>query len=143
VRVPALVRRGSLLRDRRGQSLTEFALTAPILLLLILAIIDFGRAWQTYQIITDAARLGTRTAVVDNGATEQDVRDAIDRHLVAASLPLAARTVTITGFGAPRPDLTTIRISYSYRLGLIGAFIAWTTGQETITLETEITMQNE
>jgi hypothetical protein len=108
-----------------------------------MGVIDFGRAWQTYQMISDAARLGTRLAVVDNGATEQDVRDAIDRHLVSGSLPLTNRVVTITGFGSPRPEPTTIRIAYTYRLGLTGALLAWTTGQETITLTAEVVMQNE
>lgn len=130
-------------RNDRGQSLTEFALTAPLLMLLILGLVDFGRAWNAYQALTDAARLGARVAVVDNGASEQDVRNAIDRALTASSLRLENRVVTITGFGSGRPNPTTIRITFDYRLGLVGALLALTTGEKTITLTTEVVMQNE
>jgi hypothetical protein len=42
----------------RGQSLIEFALLAPILLLLILGAMDFGRLFYTKIVITNAAREG-------------------------------------------------------------------------------------
>jgi len=42
----------------RGQSLVEFALVLPLLLMLILGAIDFGRLFYTKIIITNAAREG-------------------------------------------------------------------------------------
>ena len=62
---------------RAGQALVEFALVAPILLLLLLGIVDFARAWNVYEVLTDAAREGAREAVVDNGRTEAEVRQII------------------------------------------------------------------
>ena len=59
---------------RRGQALVEFALVVPILLLLLLGIVDFARAWNVYEVLTDAAREGAREAVVDNGKDEAAVR---------------------------------------------------------------------
>ena len=47
-------------RDGRGQALVELALILPILLMLLLGIFEFGRAWNTKQVITDAAREGAR-----------------------------------------------------------------------------------
>lgn len=56
-------RRGQ--RDRsRGQSLAEFALVAPILLLIVLLAIDFGRLFFAYVAITNAARVGANYAAV-------------------------------------------------------------------------------
>ena len=55
-------------RPDRGQALVEFALVAPIQLLLIFAVADMARAWNVYQVITDAAREGARTAVIDDPA---------------------------------------------------------------------------
>lgn len=48
----------------RGQALVEFALVAPIFFLLIFAIIDFGRYVYYVQVVNNAAREGTRYAIV-------------------------------------------------------------------------------
>ncbi len=49
---------------RRGQALVEFALVAPIFFLLLFAIIDFGRYVYYVEILNNAAREGTRYAIV-------------------------------------------------------------------------------
>ena len=51
-------------RTRRGQALVEFALILPILMILLMGIIEFGRAWNVKQVLTDASREGARLAVV-------------------------------------------------------------------------------
>lgn len=48
----------------RGSGLVEFAFVAPIFLLLVFAIVDFGRALYTYDLVSNDARLGTRYAMV-------------------------------------------------------------------------------
>lgn len=55
------------LRQRRagGQGLVEFALIAPILLLILLAIFDVGRGVFAYTAVTNAAREGARLAIVN------------------------------------------------------------------------------
>ena len=50
-------------RSKRGQSMVEFAVLAPIFFLLLLGTIDLGRAVYTYNTISDAAREAARTAV--------------------------------------------------------------------------------
>ena len=50
-------------RGRKGQALAEFALILPVLFLLIAGIIEFGRAWNIKQAVTDAAREGARYTV--------------------------------------------------------------------------------
>jgi hypothetical protein len=58
-------------RDRtRGQSLVEFALVLPILLILLLGILDFGRAIYAFNSVSNGARSGARVAIVN-----QDVDD--------------------------------------------------------------------
>jgi hypothetical protein len=51
-------------RRQRGQALTEFALVAPMFLLLLLATIEFGRAVYYVQMLDNAAREGARYAIV-------------------------------------------------------------------------------
>jgi Flp pilus assembly protein TadG len=49
----------------RGQALVEFALVIPIFLLVLVAIFDLGRAVFAYNTLTNAAREGARTAIVN------------------------------------------------------------------------------
>ncbi|MCT1433984.1 pilus assembly protein, partial [Dietzia maris] len=46
-------------RDR-GAAAVEFALVLPILLLLVLGILEFGRAYHVQTILSNAARDGVR-----------------------------------------------------------------------------------
>jgi hypothetical protein len=56
---------GTQTRDRRrGQALVEVALVLPIFLLVLYSIIEFGRYIYTVQVLNDAAREGTRYAIV-------------------------------------------------------------------------------
>ncbi|HET9178220.1 MAG TPA: TadE/TadG family type IV pilus assembly protein [Terriglobia bacterium] len=51
-------------KEDSGAELFEAALVLPILLTLLLGIVTFGRAWNTYQTITRAAREGAKAAVL-------------------------------------------------------------------------------
>jgi Flp pilus assembly protein TadG len=51
-------------RDSRGQSLIEFALILPMMLVVMFMITEFGRALYTYNVLATAARAGARAAVV-------------------------------------------------------------------------------
>lgn len=52
------------LQNNRGQSVVEFALVLPIILLLLGGMIDFGRVFHEYLVVTAAAREGARSAAV-------------------------------------------------------------------------------
>lgn len=47
-------------RNRRGQTLTEFALTLPIVLLLMFGIIEFARIFQAWVTLQNSARVAVR-----------------------------------------------------------------------------------
>ena len=56
-------------RPRRsdGQAMVEFALLAFVLVLLIFALFDVGRAIYAYNALSNAAREGARIAIIDQG----------------------------------------------------------------------------
>lgn len=56
--------RGAAARTR-GQSLVEFALLLPLLLLILFGVIDFGRSIFQYSTLSEGARQAGRLAVVD------------------------------------------------------------------------------
>ena len=60
---------GTTRRRTRGQALVEFALVAPLFFLLLFSLIDFGRFVYYLQILNNAAREGTRYAIVHGSAS--------------------------------------------------------------------------
>jgi Flp pilus assembly protein TadG len=63
--------RGAQDTHRLGQAMVEFALVAPMFLLLLFSIIDFGRAVYYIQALNNAAREGARYAIVHGGNSLQ------------------------------------------------------------------------
>ena len=59
---------GRLHRERRGQSLVEFSLILPVLLIMVFGIIEFGMGIRSYISLTNATREGARFAAVGNPA---------------------------------------------------------------------------
>jgi hypothetical protein len=53
---------------RRGQSLVEFALVLPLFLVMLMAVVDVGRAIWAQNSLASAAREGARFAIVHGGS---------------------------------------------------------------------------
>ena len=79
-----------LLKNKKGQSLIEFALVLPILLLVLFAIVEFGLAILTANILHTASREGARVgAVSDSLSAVTRVQEILD----AANINNASITV--------------------------------------------------
>jgi hypothetical protein len=74
--------------SERSQSMVEFALIAPILILLLFGVIDFGRLIYTYATLNQAVNEGARTAIRDSAVlpSNADVQTAVRQHAVDVSL---------------------------------------------------------
>jgi Flp pilus assembly protein TadG len=71
--------------EERGAVLLEMAITLPLLLLVSVAIFEFGRAYQTWQVLTNAAREGARMAVLP-GSDSDLIEDRVKDYLEAGQL---------------------------------------------------------
>ena len=76
------------LNGERGAALLEAAITIPMILLISVAIFEFGRAFQTWQVLTNAAREGARIAVIA-GTTDAQVNTRVRDYLAGGGLTLA------------------------------------------------------
>src|SRR5579862_2811218 len=56
---------------RRGQALVEFAMTSIIVLMLLFAVVEFGRIVMVYTTVADAARIGARYAITNSSVPGQ------------------------------------------------------------------------
>lgn len=127
-----------------GQALVEFALVVPILLLLIVGLAEFSRAWNAKQVLTDAAREALRSSVVANPSfTYESMLNLIDEALLRASLDPERVDVSVenwkTGSGTP----ARVQLDYRYELSFFGPLAGWTTGERTLLLSTSFVMRNE
>ena len=57
-----------------GQSLVEFAMVLPLLLVILFAIVDFGRIYQANVSLTNAVREGARLGAVGGTSGEITAR---------------------------------------------------------------------
>ncbi len=90
--------------QRRGAAVLEMALVLPIFFMVVLGIVEFGRAMMVGQMVTNAAREATRLAIVD-GSTNSSVEDWIEEFLEnSIGVDAADVTVTITVTAAPGND---------------------------------------
>ncbi len=92
-------------RRRRGAAAVEFAIVAPLFLMLVFGMIEFGRMVMVQQVITNASREGARRGVVD-GATTSDVQTVVRDYLQSCAVSQADIEVTpdppsSAGFGQP------------------------------------------
>lgn len=77
-------------RDDRGSALVEAALITPLLLLLMVGIFEVARAYQTFQVLTNAAREGARAAIVPSG-DEATAEALVRKYMENGQLSEAAR----------------------------------------------------
>jgi len=84
-------KRNQFLRDTRGQSLVEFALILPMMLVVMFMITEFGRALYMYNVLASAARAGARMAVVSGSANAvSNGTTAVNKLLASANMDTGA-----------------------------------------------------
>ena len=114
--------------ERRGQTLVEFAACSVLALMLLLAVVEFGRMVLAYTTINNAVRVGVRFAMVhgsDNAVSTSDVQTIVNNYLGAAAIDTSTVTVTTSypGYtalgcasGSNRPGCPVeVQVSYPYQ----------------------------
>ncbi len=120
--------------NERGAALVEMALVLGLLLLLVMGIVDLGRAYNNYIIIINASREGARYASRypndGSGIISATRSEATNSGIVPTDI-----RVTITGLNAPTGLPIKIETAYEYQT-ILGGLI----GVNTITLRASTEM---
>jgi len=131
----------------------ETALTLPLLLLVSVGIFEFGRAYQTWQILTNAAREGARVAILPN-STVADVQSRVTAYMQSGQLPdYANATISVdqaqtVNIGATTASASVVTVQYPFNfvvLNPVANLVARgsTLGGAALTLTASAEMRNE
>ena len=114
------------MRKDKAQALVEFAFVLPLLLLLMVAIIEFGIVFYTQMAVTNAAWEGARAGatIIDPSQGDQEIAGAV--HNAAYGLDTTRLLIDIDPaqdepprnqpFPAPRGESLTVTIQYQVNL---------------------------
>ena len=137
------------IRNQRGAALLETAITIPIVLLVCVAIFEFGRAYQTFQVLTNAAREGARASIIVANS-DQQVTDTVRAYLTSGRLTDPASAVIVVNRAEPMGINSASRVTVSYPFNFIVlnpvaklVVKTSTTGQAALTMQSVALMRNE
>jgi Flp pilus assembly protein TadG len=130
-------------RSERGVELIEFAISLPVLLLILAGIIDFGFLFQRYEVVTNAAREGARVKSVASASTTADIGARVSAYLTDAGLNPALASTSVNPVAIPINPAGTVTASgnqvvvqypYQFRvLSPISGFFGGSFGTVTLT----------
>ena len=122
-----------------GVALIEFAFVLPILLVLAMGMLDFGRAFHEKSLLDQAAREGARVAVV----TSPDLDLVTSRvNAVLASGGITPTSVTCDGPDASRMVTVTVNATFSFITPGVFALVGGAYGN-TIPMTGQVVMRFE
>ncbi|WP_223592031.1 TadE/TadG family type IV pilus assembly protein [Neobacillus bataviensis] len=124
------------MKSEKGQSLVEFALILPILILLLLGIIDFARIFHVYLTMDHAGREAARAASI--GKDDSNIKSTAINN--ASSIGLTADKIVVTPTGTRSSGSNvTIKITYpvTFLTPMIGNIIGPLTLTDTTVMRVE------
>jgi len=108
-------------RNERGANLVEMAILLPLLLLFLVGIADFGRAYHTYITMINAAREGARLAV-EHPDDITAIQNVVHREAEGSDVDLSGANISVVSGGAGNPARVTIELDFpTFIGGFIGA----------------------
>jgi Flp pilus assembly protein TadG len=130
----------------------EAAMTLPLLLLVCVGIIEFGRLYQTWQVMTNAAREGARIAVLPSlpsGGVDTRVRQYLQSGGLNSDSTVGVNVtpvnVSIGSSGTASGSKVTVTYPFTFMVlqPIAQLVVPGATAGAPITLETAATMRNE
>jgi hypothetical protein len=115
------MRKRTCLVKERGSNLVEMALVMFLLVLLLMAVADFGRAFHTYIIITNAAREGARYAS-RFPAHESGIQEATVQEAANSGVTLETDDIIINGLAGAAGTPIRVEVDYEFPM-ILGALI--------------------
>lgn len=117
----------------RGDGLVEFALILPVLMLVLMGILDLGRAVYAYNVVANSAREGARYGIASPSDTVGMINVAR-----SSAVGLDPNRITVT---IDNPTSDTLRVAVSYDFHLVTPLVAQVLGgRSALLLTSQATM---
>ena len=108
--------------SERGAAAVEFAILLPLLLMLVLGTIEFGRAYNAQITLTNAARDGVRVMAIGNDPAGAKSAAQNAAASVSSTIPTSDITLSTTACSSGSQVTLTITYSLSTITGIAGPF---------------------
>jgi Flp pilus assembly protein TadG len=100
-------------RQRKGVAAVEFAIVAPVFFLMVIGIIEIGRAMMVQQVLINASRVGARRAVMLS-SDEQSVIDAVTEYAAGVGVNGVEATVSPNPATAAAGEAVTVNVTIGF-----------------------------
>jgi len=108
--------------SERGAAAVEFAILLPLLVMLVLGIIEFGRAYNAQITLTNAARDGVRVMAIGGDPTAARTAARNGAASVSSTIPDSAITLSPSACSPGNQVTLTINYTLSTITGIAGPF---------------------
>jgi Flp pilus assembly protein TadG len=136
-----------------GAALIEAAFTLPLMLFVCIGILEFGRAYQAWQVVTNASREGARIAVLP-GMDDTAVTTRVKTYLSAGALDKAdvtavviQRNTTVSIGGTNTASASKVTVNYPFEFMVFQPVAQLVASGSTVgaplTMSASTTMRNE
>lgn len=126
------------LMRKEGQSLIEFAIVLPFLLLFLMSIFEFGFMFSSYLTITNGAREGGRLASL--GGSFSSVETKVES--VSPTLDISKMTVTMDPSADDLVPGESVTVTVTYNYQVVTPIIGAITGNDVLlTSEMEVRVE--
>ncbi len=104
--------------------MVEFALVAPLLLVIVFAVIQFGVVYNDYITLTDATRVGARKAAVSRHEADPELVAETAARDSASGLDPDELDVSVDATAWEHGATVTVEATYPYEIDLLGFVVA-------------------
>jgi Flp pilus assembly protein TadG len=114
-------------KNQEGAGLVEFAILAPILVILLFGLLEFGLSLYAKEVVTNASREGARYGVVycNPRKTRDQIITQVQDYLTRSGFTDTANiTVNPDPATMKSNDLLTVSVSYPYTFQVMPSFFA-------------------
>lgn len=135
-------------RRQKGVAAVEVGLIAPLMMILLFGIAEFGLALWRKQILTSAVREGARQGVVATTPrkTTSEIQNVVTAYLAGVGWDSSQAAVNVTGAGGAAGTSLTVSATYPTSLLVISRLMPGTfsvNNSGNVTLTASVVMQME
>ncbi|MGQ9687876.1 MAG: TadE/TadG family type IV pilus assembly protein [Desulfobaccales bacterium] len=129
-------------RNQEGAGVVEFALIAPLFVMFLFGLVEFGLAMYNKAVLTNASREAARFGVVYSTPrkTQAEIVGKVQEYLTKAGFTETA-TITVTGAQGTSGSPLSVTVSCPYEFQVLPNFVAGMMGTVNLTANTVMLME--